>query len=82
MLNELQFYLFGQVQTSQTWSQLYSDTYPYGECSLNWSMLNFLGGVGLITKWPGSATANAVNTYHKGKDHYASVANIINILRS
>ena len=28
------FYLFGQVQTSQTGGQLYGDTSPYGECSL------------------------------------------------
>ena len=34
MLNEQQFYLFGQIETSQTGSQLYSDTSPYGECSL------------------------------------------------
>ena len=29
MLNEHQFYLFGQIQTSQTGGQLYSDTSPY-----------------------------------------------------
>ena len=34
MLNEQQFYLFGQIQTSQTGCQLYSDTSPFGECSL------------------------------------------------
>ena len=34
MLNEQQIYLFGQIQTSQTGYQLYSDTSPYGECSL------------------------------------------------
>ena len=34
MLNEQQFYLFGQIQTSQTGGQPYSDTFPYGECSL------------------------------------------------
>ena len=34
LLNEQQFYLFGQIQTSQTGGQLYSNTYPYGECSL------------------------------------------------
>ena len=34
MLNEHQFYLFGQIQTSQTGGQLYSDTSSYGECSL------------------------------------------------
>ena len=34
MLNEQQFYLFGQIQTNQTGGQLYSDTFPYGECSL------------------------------------------------
>ena len=28
------FYLFGPIQTSQTGGQLYSDTAPYGECSL------------------------------------------------
>ena len=30
MLNELQFYLFGQIQTSQTGGQLYSDILPTG----------------------------------------------------
>ena len=35
MLNEQQFYLFGQIQTSQAGGQpRYSDTSPYGECSL------------------------------------------------
>ena len=34
MVNEQKFYLFGQIQTSQTGGQLYSDTYPNGECSL------------------------------------------------
>ena len=34
-LNEQQFYLFGQTQTSQTGGQPYSsDTFPNGECSL------------------------------------------------
>ena len=35
MLNEQQFYLFGQIQTSQTGGQPYSNTSPYGECSLS-----------------------------------------------
>ena len=30
-----QLYLFGWIQTSQTGGQLYSDTSPYGECSLH-----------------------------------------------
>ena len=34
MLNEQQFYLFGQIQTCQTGSQPYSDTSPYFECFL------------------------------------------------
>ena len=35
MLQRQQFYLFGQNQTSQTGGQpKYSDTSPYGECSL------------------------------------------------
>ena len=34
MLNEQNFYLFGQIQTSQTGGQPYGDTSPYGECSL------------------------------------------------
>ena len=34
MLNEQQFHLFGQIQTSQTGGHLYKDTSPYGECSL------------------------------------------------
>ena len=34
MLNEQQFHLFGQIQTSQKGGQLYSDTSPYGEWSL------------------------------------------------
>ena len=33
MLNEQQFFLFGQIQTSPTGGQSYSDTSPYGECS-------------------------------------------------
>ena len=35
MLNELQFYLFGQIQNSQTEGQPYSNTFPYGVCCLN-----------------------------------------------
>ena len=36
MLNEQQFYLFGQIQTCQIGGQSNSDTYPYyGECSLH-----------------------------------------------
>ena len=34
ILNEQQFYLFGQIQTSQTGGQPYIDTSPYGECSI------------------------------------------------
>ena len=34
MLIEQQFHLFGQIKNSQTRGQLYSDTSPYGECSL------------------------------------------------
>ena len=34
MLNEQQFYYFGQIQTSQTGGEPYSDTSRYGECSL------------------------------------------------
>ena len=34
MLNEQQFYLFGQIQTCQTGGQPYSDTFPYGEYSM------------------------------------------------
>ena len=36
MLNEQQFYLFSQIQTSQTGGHLYTDTSPYkaSECSL------------------------------------------------
>ena len=34
ILNEQQFYLFGQIQTSQTGGQPYNDTSPYGECSI------------------------------------------------
>ena len=33
-LKEEQLYLFGQIQTSQTGGQPYSDTSPFGECSL------------------------------------------------
>ena len=36
LLNEQQLYLFGQILTSQTGGQLYSDTSPYGECSRSW----------------------------------------------
>ena len=35
MLNKQQFYLFGQLQISQTGHQPYSDTFPYGECPLD-----------------------------------------------
>ena len=31
MLNQQQIYLFGQIQTSQTRGQSYSDTSPYDE---------------------------------------------------
>ena len=36
MFNQPQIYLFGQIQTSQTGGQRYSDTSPYkvSECSL------------------------------------------------
>ena len=34
VLNEQLFFLFGQIQTSQTGGHPYSDTSPYGECSL------------------------------------------------
>ena len=34
VLNEQQFYLYGQIQTSQTGGQPYSDTSSYGQCSL------------------------------------------------
>ena len=34
MLNEQQLYFYGQIQTSQTGVQLYTDTSPYGQCSL------------------------------------------------
>ena len=34
MLNKQQYYLFGQIQTSQTGGQPYSDTSPYGESSV------------------------------------------------
>ena len=35
MVNEQEFYLFGQIQTSQTGGQPYSDTSPYGEYTLH-----------------------------------------------
>ena len=35
MLTWQQVYLSGQIQTSQTSGQPYSDTSPYGECSLD-----------------------------------------------
>ena len=36
MINQQQIYLFGQIQTSQTGGQPYSDSSPYkvSECSL------------------------------------------------
>ena len=39
MFNQQQIFLFGQIQTTQTGGQLYSETYPYevSECSLLWS---------------------------------------------
>ena len=50
MINELQIYLFGQIQTSQTGGQLYSYTLPYGEWSLV-KVINFhlcvAAGVGM-----------------------------------
>ena len=36
-LNELQFYLFGQIQTSQTGGQPYSDASPNDECFLSYA---------------------------------------------
>ena len=45
MSNEQQFCLFGQIQTSQTGGQLYSNTSPYGERSLDkWMKIFLLGG--------------------------------------
>ena len=35
LLNEEQFYLFGQIQSSQTGGQRYNDSSPYGEYSLS-----------------------------------------------
>ena len=35
MLNEQQFYKFGQIETIQTGGQLYCDTFSHGECSLD-----------------------------------------------
>ena len=34
MLNKQQFYLIGQIQSTQTGGQLYIETCPYGERSL------------------------------------------------
>ena len=42
MLNEKQFYLFGQIQTSQTGDHVCSYTSPYGECSLIYLKLHSL----------------------------------------
>ena len=39
--NKQQFYLFGQIETSQTGGQPYSDASPYGECSLRWTRPSF-----------------------------------------
>ena len=38
LLNEQHFCLVGQIQTSQTRGQLYSDTSPYGEYSMDTSI--------------------------------------------
>ena len=34
LLNKQKFYFFGQIQICQTGGQLYSDSSPYGDCSL------------------------------------------------
>ena len=44
ILNEQLFGLFGQIQTSQTGGQLYSDTFSYGECALVETTLPCLAG--------------------------------------
>ena len=41
MLNLQQICLFGQIQTSETGGRLYSDTIPYGVCSLVILSFNF-----------------------------------------
>ena len=37
MLDEHKCYLFGQIQTSQTEGQLFSDTFPYGKVSMGFT---------------------------------------------
>ena len=44
MWSEQHFYSFGQIQTSQTGGQPYSDTYPYGESSLGREALTLTSG--------------------------------------
>ena len=51
MLNEQQFYLLGQIQTSQTRGQPYSDTSPYGECSLVWLSMTSLAQQALTNSY-------------------------------
>ena len=43
-LNFQQFYLIGQIQTSQTGGQPNSDTSPYGESSLHYPWNALVGG--------------------------------------
>ena len=41
MLNEQQIYLIGEIQTSQTRDQPYSDTFPRKHSSLKYYLLKF-----------------------------------------
>ena len=45
MMNEQQFYLFGQIQNSRMGGQSYSDTFTYGNCSQIKRTESLTGGV-------------------------------------
>ena len=50
-LNEQQFCLFGQIETSQKGGQPYSDTSPYGGCSLVKCLTWHLSCKTIFFKW-------------------------------
>ena len=60
MVNEQEFYLFGQIQTSQTGGQPYSDTSPYKVSE--WSL-----AVWLVNKTKTEVNKNNMCTHVKSQ---------------
>ena len=64
-----QFYLFGQIHTSQTGSQPYSGTSPYGECSLRRAKLGHCKGI----------VAKIINDFERSTFHFRQTPNCIQV---